>query len=68
MRKIQSVSYLQRQLRAGKSGTFRPLQPGEEIRGNDIVVNDTWVESPSESVIGQSVSEKDRIMRLEFGK
>ena len=66
MRKIQSVSFIHRQLRKGKGGTFRPLKVGEEILGSDIAVSDSFVESPSETSIGQPATEKDRIIRLEF--
>lgn len=61
-----NVSHLRRMLSHGKSGTFRPLKVGEEIEPADVAVYDSWVESPSETSVGQKCNEKDRIVRFEF--
>ncbi len=61
-----NVSHLRRMLRSGKTGAFRPLKPGEEIEPSDICIYDSWVESPSETSIGQKCNEKECILRLEF--
>jgi len=61
-----NTSSIKKMLRKGFGGTFRPLKPREIIDAGDIVVNDTWIESPSETSIGQPCNEKDRIIRLAF--
>lgn len=63
-----NVSHLSRLLRQHKSGTFRPLRPGESIEAADIAVYDTWLEGIGESNIGQPCGPKERIVRLEFGE
>lgn len=63
-----NVSSIRKMLRLGRAGTFRPLKPGEEICPGDVCVEDSWVESPSETSIGQLCNEKDRIIRLQFNE
>ena len=60
------VSHLRRMLKAGKTGTFRPLKPGEEIEHADIAVADCYVEGVSDTSIGQQCKEGETILRLEF--
>jgi len=63
-----NVSHLKRHLSKFHSGTFRRLRPFEIIEPSDVCVYDTWVESPSETSIGQPCNDKDRIIRLEFNE
>jgi len=63
-----NITHLRRMLRAGKTGTFRPLKVGERIEPADICIYDSWVESPSETSIGDICIEKDCILRAEFSE
>jgi len=61
------ISHVQRMLRKGKGGNFRPLKTGEIIEDADIICADTYYDYPT-SAIGQPCNDKDRIIRLEFNE
>jgi len=63
-----NVSRVKLALRKNKTGTFRPLKPGEPIDAGDVIVNDCFYESPSETNIGQPCGERECILRLQFEK
>ena len=63
-----NTSHLRRLLKAGKTGTFRPLRPGELIEPSDVAVADTYVEGVSQTSVGQACGPKETIVRFEFSE
>lgn len=61
-----NVSRLRIRIKKDQSGTFKKLNPGDIIDAGDFVINDCFVESPSDTSIGKTVEAKDCIIRLEF--
>lgn len=63
-----NTTHLRRLMKAGKTGTCRPLRPGELIEPADVAVADTYIEGVSQTSVGQPCKEKETILRFEFGE
>jgi len=61
-----NTSRIRLRLKKRNVPTVQILKPGDAIEAGDIVVNDCFVESPSESTVGNPADERDVIVRLVF--
>jgi len=63
-----NVSRIRHHLKRGEIPRVELLKPGEPIEAGNIVVCDSWCESPSDTSVGQPCGPKETILRLVFEK
>jgi hypothetical protein len=61
-----NLQRLQCGLKKNKVPVVVILQPGDEIQESDIVINKTFVESPSPRSVGTKVENDETIIRLTY--